>query len=139
MPSLLDVAPPDLVKRQVDIRGTKVDIEGVRNAVWVQLYDRHPVLAAIVQGKVDGADLLDVMEAQAALIAAGTGHPLDPEHEEAAFANFSAADQQKLVGEIITISMPGEIFGPLRRSARRPNGTGSSGALENGGKGSATS
>lgn len=139
MPSLLDIAPPELVKRQVDIRGTKIDIESVRNKTWVQLYDRYPALVGIVQGqRGDTVTTVDIMEAQAALIAAGTGHPFEAEHIEAAF-NLPAKDQEALVLQIVEISNPGEIFSPLRKSATHSSGDVSGAALEPGGKAPATS
>lgn len=113
MPSLLDIAAPQINRRQVDIRGTMVDVQGITGEVWAELYGKFPALKTIVQGgSAEGVDRAQGVIATAAMIAAGTGHHGDTAHVAAA-VRLSGEEQQKLLQVIIEISYPGEIFIPL--------------------------
>lgn len=118
MPSLLDIAPPEATKREVEIYGGQtVTIRGVTAEVWANLYRRYPLLAQFVQGqipaKMEAADAMNTQAALAALIAAAAGSPDNPEAERRAHTWFTIGEQLKIVEQIVEISMPGEVFGPL--------------------------
>jgi hypothetical protein len=48
MPSLVDIAPPELTAEEVEIRGTKLKVQGISGEGWMTLYARHPVMRALV-------------------------------------------------------------------------------------------
>lgn len=113
MPSLLDIAPPELSAETVDIRGTTLTVCGIAADGWATLYSRFPVLRAIMAGRsIEGA-ALDVLRAQSALIAAGTGAPGNADVERAAMVNLTEDDQKMLVETIRRLSLPGHVYGPL--------------------------
>ena len=115
MPSLLDIAPPEIAGKTVEIRGVVLTLRGIAAIDWAQLYARFPELRAIVAGRgdVEGADRTRMMQAQCALIAAGTGHAGSPAVEKAAMTNINSEEQTMLIQEIIALSNPGDVFSPL--------------------------
>lgn len=114
MPSLLDIAPPELAGKEVTVRGVSLPLRGIPAIEWAHLYARFPELRRIVSGRSDGAEPpARMLLAQAALIAAGTGHPGSEEVERAAMMNLTGEEQRGLVEEIVRLSMPGNVFGPL--------------------------
>lgn len=114
MPSLLDVAPPEILRKTVDIRGTPVDVQGIPGVVWQELYAKYPTLGKIVQtGSADGVtNQAEGILATAAVIAAGTGHHGEVAHQAAA-ARLSSEEQAKLLEACMQLSYPAEIFLPL--------------------------
>jgi hypothetical protein len=114
MLSLLDVAPPEVVVTEIDIRGVKLPLRGVRAADWATLYARFPELREIVAGRDGGnMDRLRAIAAESALIAAGTGKTGNADIERAAMTNLTMEERRSLIDEIIKISLPGDVFGPL--------------------------
>jgi hypothetical protein len=126
MPSLLDIAPPEIAGKEVDIRGTKLPIAGIAAIDWAKLYARFPELRAVVSGREtpgeDNARNVQMMLAQCALIAAGTGHPGDAEVERAAMVQITREEQAMLAEEIIRLSNPGDVFSPLLDGPPAANG-----------------
>lgn len=112
MPSLLDLAPPEVLRRQVKTSRGDVDLSGIGAEVWAQLHEKHPTLVKMLLAQTDDLDRLSVLRSTAAVIAAGTGHPLERDHELAALG-LSQEDQTKLLLAIMEISSPGDMFGPL--------------------------
>jgi len=121
MPSLVDIAPPEIGAKEVEIRGKVLRVRGIAAVDWAALYARFPELRIMVGGGSDDIDRLRAMMAQSALIAAGTGDPGDPDAERAAMSNLSAEERQSLIEDIIRLSLPGDVFGPLL-DAGLPNG-----------------
>jgi len=121
MPSLLDIAPPDIGAKEVEIRGTVLRVRGVAAVDWAALYARFPELRIMVGGGSEDIDRLRAMMAQSALIAAGTGKPGDADEERAAMSNLSADERQSLIEDIIRLSLPGDVFAPLLDAAMLPN------------------
>jgi hypothetical protein len=113
MPSLLDIAPPEIGAREVAIRGVTLKVRGIVAADWAALYARFPELRVMVGGGGEDIDRLRAMAAQSALIAAGTGMPGDADVERAAMSNLSADERQSLIEDIIRLSLPGDVFSPL--------------------------
>ena len=122
MPSLLDIAPPEIGAKEIEIRGTVLRVRGIAAVDWASLYARFPELRAMVGGGSEDIDRLRAMMAQSALIAAGTGQPGDADVERAAMSNLSADERQSLIEDIIRLSLPGDVFSPLLDAATLPNG-----------------
>lgn len=117
MPSLLDIAPPEITAEEVDIRGTKLRVQGIGADEWARLYARFPDLRAFIAGERESMPALSRVQSQAAVIAAGVGSPGDPEMERAVMERLSNDDQGRIVDVINRLSMPGHIFGPLLNGA----------------------
>ena len=122
MPSLLDIAPPEIGAKEIEIRGTVLRVRGIAAVDWASLYARFPELRAMVGGGSEDIDRIRAMMAQSALIAAGTGNPGDADVERAAMTNLSADERQSLIEDIIRLSLPGDVFSPLLDAATPPNG-----------------
>lgn len=134
MPSLLDIAPPEINSDTVEIRGVPLTVHGVTAAQWAELYRRFPELRAVVAGRqTDSTNVIPAFEGQVALIAAGLGNPGDAETENQIIDRLTSEDQRALVEGILRLSLPGHIFGPLR-NGHAP----SRGAAAESGKASAT-
>jgi len=114
MPSLLDIAPPELSAEEIDIRGTKLRVSGIVAEDWAALYARFPTLRLIVSGRSgDTVSPVELLGAQAGLIAAGLGQIGNAEIEHAVVERLGAEDQKAIVEAIMRLSMPGHIFSPL--------------------------
>src|SRR3954463_1004447 len=115
MPSILDIAPPEIAAREFDIRGTKLKISGVPAIDWATLYARYPHLRQVLVGRLAEADvpMTKRFRAQAAMIAAGLGKLGDPKVERAVMANLTMEEQIELASEVLKISQPGEYLVPL--------------------------
>lgn len=113
MPSLLDIAPPELSAETVEIRGVTLTVRGVRADEWAILYSRFPELRALVSGRDDDAARDRLYAAQAALIAAGTGYIGNAEIERAAMMNLGPDDFPALVDRILRLTNPGDLMVPL--------------------------
>ena len=105
MASLLDIAP---VTETVSINGTGVTVTGVSAQGVAHLLSRFPEIRMMMTGKApDPARLVEMGgEAIAALIAAGTGHPGDQQHEAIA-STLSMEAQMDLISSIIRVTLPG--------------------------------
>ena len=125
MPSLLDIAPPEIGAKEVDIRGTRIVVQGIAAIDWARIYARFPEFRAVIGGRGNPGEDIDrgqMMLAQCAVIAAGTGHLGDPDIERAAMVNISRNEQTMLIKEIIRLSNPGDVFSPFLNAAPAPNG-----------------
>lgn len=117
MPSLLDIAPPELTAEEVDIRGTKLSVKGLPAAEWARLYARFPEIRAILRGQTEGVSDIAVFAAQAALIAAGLGKPGDAETEHLVMERLSREENRLLAQTVARLSQPGHVYGPLLNGA----------------------
>lgn len=111
--SLLDIAPPEIAGKDVEIRGVKLALRGVAAIDWARLYARFPELRDLVAGQDASLTRLRLLAAQCALIAAGTGHLGNADVERAAMLNLTADEQAVLVEDIIRLSNPGDVYSPL--------------------------
>ncbi|MES2845640.1 MAG: hypothetical protein V4747_11475 [Pseudomonadota bacterium] len=110
MASLLDIAP---LSASVNVRGTLVAVTGVSAKGIAGLLQRFPELRAMMVGRTVAPDRLMEMggDAVAAIIAAGTGFPSNPEAE--AFAGTLLIEEQAdLLSAIIAVTLPRGV-GPL--------------------------
>lgn len=117
MPSILDVAPPELSAEEVDIRGTPLSVRGLRADEWTALYARFPELRGVVAGQVDDISNFAAFMAQAALVAAGLNEIGNAETERLVTERLTRDEMQQLVGTIVRLSMPGNLYGPLLNGA----------------------
>jgi hypothetical protein len=118
MPSLLDIAPPELSAETIDIRGTPLKVSGIGADHWAALYSRFPELRAVVTGKGNAADHpVEQFNAQVALIATGLGSHGDPEIERGIIDRLTTAEQLVLVQAIVRLSLPGYVMSPLLKAA----------------------
>lgn len=119
MPSLLDIAPPEITAETVDIRGTALKVSAIDNEGWMRLHARFPELRSLVSGRPGDMSPAVVLKMNAALIAAGLGKADDAEIEHAALDRLSIVDQSQIVEVIVRLSMPGHVFGPLLNGVER--------------------
>jgi len=110
MASLLDIAP---LGASVTVRGTAVNVTGVSAAGIASLLQRFPELREMMVGREVAPERLMTMgaDAVAAIIAAGTGLPGNPEAESVA-ASLAVEDQADLLAAILKITLPRGV-GPL--------------------------
>lgn len=104
MTSLLDIAPST---ETVPINGQAVAVYGVSAKGVASLLGRFPELRALMSGREVEPDKLMAMsgDAVAAILAAGTGAPGDPEAER--IAGLLAVEQQAdLMEAILRLTMP---------------------------------
>jgi len=115
MPSLLDIAPPEISAVEIDIRGTVLRVAGIAAIDWAVLYGRFPELRKIMLGEEssEGRDRLRFLAAQSAVIAAGTGHPGDADIERASLTVLTFDERQQLFDQVISLSLPGDVLSPL--------------------------
>lgn len=123
MPSLLDIAPPELSAEDVDVRGVKLRVQGLSARQWAGLYARFPDLRAQMAGRQEQAPTaIDSLRSQAAMIAAGLGQDGNPEIERAVVERLSLEDQNQVIAVILRLSLPGHVFGPLLDAAQPESG-----------------
>ena len=102
MPSLLDIAPPDLATATVDIRGTSITVHAIRNRDWVQLMRRFPQLRrSVLDDEWAGVHHLETIPA---IIAAGLGKVCDEAEERLVEERLSDQEQQQLHNAIMRLT-----------------------------------
>lgn len=113
MSSLADLAG---VGRDVEIRGQRVTVTGVSARGLATLFRRFPELVGAVTGAGLNISSLVEMgpEVLAAVIAAGTGSPDDPEAEAVA-DRLGMSDQLSLIEAIIAETFAGDPEGFMKR------------------------
>lgn len=116
MPSLADLAPPELTAETVEIRGVELKVRAIDNDGWMRLHTRFPALRAILSGR--SVPRVEEVEMQAGLIAAGLGKIDDPDTERLVLANLATEDQQRIMEVIFRLSLPGHVYGPLLNGAQ---------------------
>lgn len=124
MNSLLDIAPPEITAKEIEIRGTKFNIRGISAKEWAVLYARFPELKKAVSGEAVPAQtsVIRALGMWGAVIAAGCGKAGDAAIEQAAVTNLSDDEQRDVFGEIVAISHKGAVFGPLLEREKEGNG-----------------
>lgn len=124
MNSLLDIAPPEITSKEIEIRGKKFPIQGISAKEWAVLYARFPELKRAVSGETVPAEtsVIRALGMWGAVIAAGCGKAGDAAIEQAAVINLTDEEQRDLFGEIVAISHKGAVFGPLLEKEGSDNG-----------------
>lgn len=118
MSSLADVAPPELLAEEFDLRGTLVKVRGLSGEEWMNLYTRFPELAAALSGQPAASmTAIDDLRSRAAIIAAAVGSIGDAKTEALVLANLSDDEHKQLVEAAFRLSHPGHTFGPLLNGA----------------------
>lgn len=110
MASLLDIAP---LTETVSVRGTDIPVTGVSAKGIAHIMARFPEVREMMVGREVSVDRLIELggDAVGAIIAAGTGHPGDPDHERIA-AGLLLEEQADLLAAILRITLPKGV-GPL--------------------------
>lgn len=108
MVGLLDIAPST---QTIRVAGAEIAVYGVSAKGVASLFHRFPALRKAFAGKDMSADFTAeklvelVPEAIAAIIAAGCGHPGDPEAEKVA-ERLPVAEQAEALEVILKLTMP---------------------------------
>jgi len=110
MASLLDIAP---LTETVLVRGIDVPVTGVSAKGIAHIMARFPEIREMMVGReVTIERLMEIGgDAVGAIIAAGTGHPGEPDHERMA-ASLLLEEQADLLAAILRITLPNGA-GPL--------------------------
>lgn len=114
--SLLAIAP---LATTVTVRGTAIPVYGVSLEGIAVLFSRFPSFESLLSGEqIDPAAIFKFgPDAVAAIIAAGTGAPGDPEAEAVA-KTLAVSDQLALIVDIIKLTLPGGLV-PFVENLRR--------------------
>lgn len=131
MHPIFDIAPPEIGSQEIDVRGTKIKVQGIDAGDWVTLYKRWPELirlAATGGSAPDGGGFspVDAVQMEAAVCAAGFGKLGDEAVERAVINNLSRDERQLLMITAINLSRPADALGPLLDGGAVPE-TGNSG------------
>ena len=118
MPGLMDIAS---TPARVEVRGTMVDVFGVSAEGVAYLLSNFPEIKALFSGKDVSFDTETIVtkapKALAAIIAAGTGQPGNPEAEAVA-ASLGVDEQAELLAKIVELTFPRGI-GPFAEAVNR--------------------
>lgn len=139
MVSLLDIAPPEVTREEIDIRGTKLALRGITNLEQAKLFKRFPLFAKRVASDARRRELLAVpqltatqaaelarltiepeeelllgIEIAPALIAAGLGQIGDKATEDLVDERLTQQEQLACLDIVMRLTAPGkEETGPL--------------------------
>lgn len=108
MPGLLDIAPPEILAERIDIRGTELEVRGIRNREWAALLRRFPELRKQAAGiAVPEEDMAFVsIEVMPAVIAAGLGNIGDAKTETLICERLTDAEQAEVFGAVMRLTNP---------------------------------
>lgn len=122
MPSLLDIIG---ITETVPIGSVDIEVGGVSAGDIARLLARFPELRAMMAGRTVELDKLIAIggDAVAAIIAAGTRHAGEAEHEAAA-ARLGVANQAELLGAILRLTFPNGIAPLVEQLAAMGGGLG---------------
>lgn len=103
MPSILDIAPPEIAAETINIRGGEIKVRGLRNREWAGLMRRFPELRKQVAGMLIPTEEMAVLslELTPAAIALVLGQPEDVIDER-----FSDAEQVQIFNVIMRLTNP---------------------------------
>lgn len=103
MPSILDIAPPEIAAETINIRGSALQVRGIRNREWAGLMRRFPELRKQAAGMLIPAEEMAVLslELTPAAIALVLGQPEDVIDER-----FSDAEQVQIFNVIMRLTNP---------------------------------
>lgn len=106
MPSILDIAPPEIAVERVNIRGTELDVRGIRNREWAMLLRRFPELRRLAAGiAVAEEDMAaSSIEIMPAVIAAGLGNTGDEKTEALIAERLTDVEQAEVFGAVMRLT-----------------------------------
>jgi hypothetical protein len=115
MPSLLDIAPPEIATERVTVRGVELEVRGLSALDIARVMKRFPDIRLQSVGKDVPAEdmLLTSLEATPAIIAAGLGQGGNQEIENQVAIRLSPDEQAALLDAIMTLTNPAGKSGPL--------------------------
>lgn len=116
MPSLFDIAPPEIATEAVDIRGMAIEVRGLSARAIARLMKRFPDMRAQSAGRDVSQDdmLVTGIEAAPAIIAEGL---VEPVPEEEIVRRLSPDEQASLIAAIMRLTNPPAPAGPLAEGA----------------------
>lgn len=108
MPSLLDIAPPEISAEEIDIRGTKLAVRALGARDIATLFKRFPVMARqAAKAEVDPGDaLISSIEAAPAIIAAALDCLGDAATEELVEKRLSAEEKRDVLAVVMRLTGP---------------------------------
>ena len=108
MPSLLDIAPPEIAAERINIRGTEIEVRGIRNREWAALLRRFPELRKQAAGLTIPEEDMAVasIEIMPAVIAAGLGNAGDDKTEALIAERLTDAEQAEVFNAIMRLTNP---------------------------------
>ncbi len=108
MPSLLDIAPPELSDAGITVGGVPKLAHGLRALTYAQLLRRFPGMALAAAGReiADEERVPMMLEAAPALIAAAMGHPGDAGLEAEIAAELSVEEATSAFVKILDLTFP---------------------------------
>ena len=108
MPGLLDIAPPEIAAERINIRGTELELRGIRNREWAALLRRFPELRKQAAGLAIPEEDMAVasIEIMPAVIAAGLGNTGDEKTEALIAERLTDAEQAEVFGAIMRLTNP---------------------------------
>lgn len=108
MPGLLDIAPPEIAAERIDIRGTELEVRGIRNRDWAALLRRFPELRKQAAGIAVTEEDMAVasIEVMPAVIAAGLGNLGDAKTEALIVERLTDAEQAEVFGAVMRLTNP---------------------------------
>lgn len=115
MPGLLDIAPPEIVRETVHIRGGTLELRGLSAAELAQLMHRFPEIGKATAGADMAADALVLRGAEAtvAAIAAALDKLGDADTEAEIMRRLSLPERQQVFDMIMRLTMPPAAIGPF--------------------------
>jgi hypothetical protein len=124
MPGLLDIAPPEISVERVDIRGTELEVRGIRNREWAMLLRRFPELRKqAAGGSVSDEDMaVASIEIMPAVIAAGLGNTGDAKTEALIAERLTDAEQAEVFGAVMRLTNPPSPLAESPAGAGREDG-----------------
>lgn len=108
MPSILDIAPPEIAVERINIRGKDLEVRGIRNREWAALLRRFPELRKQAAGIAVSEEDMAVasIEIMPVVIAAGLGASGDEKTETLIAERLSDAEQAEVFGAIMRLTNP---------------------------------
>lgn len=121
---LADIAPAEVVARQIEIRGETLTVRGVKNKEWVVLLERFPEVAKLLNGQ--NMSMMEIYSSAVdgvipAIIATGLGNCGDQNTETLIADRLSEAEQFALFEVVMEMGAAEteearKKINPLRRS-----------------------
>src|SRR5688572_21690040 len=108
MPGLLDIAPPEIAAERINVRGTELEVRGIRNREWALLLRRFPELRKQAAGIAVSEEDMAVasIEIMPVVIAAGLGSAGDAKTETLIAERLTDAEQAEVFSVVMRLTNP---------------------------------
>jgi hypothetical protein len=125
--SFLDITPKpssETLSLQSEQGPVELEFSGVSIAILAEIAKKHPGFARVIEGGT--GSMIEASDAMPCLIAAGLGHPGDPQYESKV-REFGTADIMAMAACVIRLTFAQAAVGPLP-TADPPPANGGDGA-----------